>query len=140
MLVAPVLSVEGKLSPPACFYPQRLGPAQLAWPVLTSPSITPGHGAWVLWSRSPISQVQPQTYIGSEIIEKYSIAETSNFVELTVWGFSILSGSKAAHPLTHLNGSVWGCQNSQIRYFEFSLFAPNKTIDRKHCGSLPACA
>ena len=46
------------------------------------------------------------TNVGSEIIEKYSIAEIFNFGELTVWVFSILSGSEAAHPLTQLDGSV----------------------------------
>ena len=45
------------------------------------------------------------TSVGSEIIEKYSTAEKSNFWKLTVWVFSILSGSEAAHPLTQLNGS-----------------------------------
>ena len=46
------------------------------------------------------------TSVGSEIIEKYSIAEKSDLGELTVWVFSILSGSEAADLLTQLNRPV----------------------------------
>ena len=72
------------------------------------------------------------TNVGSEIIEKCSIAEKSIFWELTVWVVSILSGSKAAHPLTQLDGSVRACQNSQSETFEFSLFAPTVGLREPH--------
>ena len=60
------------------------------------------------------------TNAGSEIIEKYSIAEKFIFWELTVWVSSILSGSKAAH--IHSPNSADQSERARTAQSETSIF------------------
>ena len=105
MLDAPGLSVEGKLSPPRVFLPSTLRPGATSMACAQELfQYTRTRCVGVLF---PVASLTSgATSVGSEIIEKYSIAEKSDFWKLTVWVFSMLSGSEAAHPLTQLKGPV----------------------------------
>ena len=65
------------------------------------------------------------TNVGSEIIEKYSIAEKSDFCELIIRDFQYFEWLKSC-PSTHSTRriSLSVPEQSPIRDFDFSLFAP----------------
>ena len=105
MLVAPGQSVEDEMSPHASVSSSTLWPGATSMACAYEPfQYTRTRCVGVLFPVANLTSAA--TNVGSEIIEKYSMAEKSNFGELTIWVFSILSGSKAAHLLTQLDGSV----------------------------------
>ena len=78
MLVAPGLNVEGKLSPGSVFLPSTLRPGATRMACAYEPfQYTRTRCVGVLFPVAGLTSAA--TSVGSEIIEKYSIAEKSDF-------------------------------------------------------------